>query len=194
MPHPGTFLIDRQGRVVERAFEANYRERVTGASLLARLGVNVEPVGARSVAGKQLSVELGTSDEAVAPGKRVTLIIDVTPGPKMHVYAPGQPNYIPISVTLGESADYRAAEVRFPTPTSYFFEPLNETVQVYGAPFRITQEVTLGLSRELRERAAARETLTITGELAYQACDDTVCYRPDTVRLAWSVRLIPFQQ
>jgi len=194
VPHPGTFLIDRQGRVVERAFEANYRERVTGASLLSSLGVRVEPLGARTAAGKQVSVSLGTSDEAVAPGSRLTLIVDVTPAPKMHVYAPGQPNYIPISITLGESLDYRAAPVRFPTPTSYYFEPLKETVQVYDAPFRLTQEITLGLSRELRARAAARETLTITGELDYQACDDAVCYRPDTVRLAWSVRLIPFQR
>jgi hypothetical protein len=194
IPYPGTFLIDRQGRVVERAFEANYRERITGASLLARLGVKVEQAGATSVAGKQVTARVGTSDAEVAPGKRLTLIVDVTPGPKMHVYAPQQQGYIPVSLALAESPDYRAAEAKFPPPGTYFFEPLKETVKVYDAPFRLTQEITLALTRELRQRAAARETMTIMGELAYQACDDAVCYRPDTIRLTWTVNLVPFQQ
>jgi len=194
IPYPGTFLVDREGRVVERAFEANYRERITGASLLSRLGVRVESVGARSAAGKQVAVRLGTSDAEVAPGKRLTLIVDVTPMPKMHVYAPGQEGYIPVGLTLSESADYRAAAPQFPPAGTYFYEPLKETVRVYDAPFRITSEITLALSRELRQRAAARETLTIAGELAYQACDDAVCYRPDSIPVTWTVKLIPFQQ
>lgn len=194
IPHPGTFLIDRAGRVVERAFEANYRERMTGTSVLVRLGARVDPVGAADVAGQQVSVRAGTSDREVAPGQRLTLIVDVVPGPRMHVYAPGQQGYIPVTLALAASADYRAAEPRFPPPGTYFFAPLKETVSVYGVPFRITQEITLALTRELRERAAARERLTIAGELAYQACDDTVCYRPDRLPLTWNVTLRPFQQ
>jgi len=112
----------------------------------------------------------------------------------MHVYAPGQEGYIPVGLTLPESADYRAAEAIFPPSGTYFFEPLKETVKVYDAPFRIRKEITLALSRELRQRAAARETLTIAGELTYQACDDAVCYRPDSIPVTWTVRLIPFQQ
>ena len=192
VPHPGTLLIDRRGRVVERAFEANYQERITGTSILARLGARVAPAGASSVAGKQVTVRAGTSDAEVAPGKRLTLIVDVTPGAKMHVYAPGQTGYIPITLTLDQSPDYRAAAPRFPPPGTYFFAPLEETVRVYNAPFRVTQEITLALGRELRQRAAARERLTITGQLAYQACDDAVCYRPDTIPLAWHVTLAPF--
>jgi hypothetical protein len=44
----------------------------------------------------------------------------------------------------------------------------------------------------LRQRAAARETLTILGQLRYQACDDAVCYRPETLPIAWTVELRPF--
>jgi DsbC/DsbD-like thiol-disulfide interchange protein len=186
VPHPGTFLIDRQGRVLE-----HYQERITGTSLLARLGVNVDAAGTARAEGKQITVRTGTSDAEAAPGKRLTLIVDVTPGPKMHVYAPQQTGYIPITLTLDESPDVRAAAPRFPPPGTYVFAPLKETVQVYDARFRVTQEVTLALSRELRQRAAARETLVIRGQLAYQACDDAVCYRPDTIPLTWRVRLVP---
>ena len=56
----------------------------------------------------------------------------------------------------------------------------------------MTHEITLALTPDLRRRATARETLTIEGGLAYQACDDAVCYRPDTIPLAWRVTLVPF--
>jgi hypothetical protein len=98
-----------------------------------------------------------------------------------------------VTLTIDDSPDYRlAADVAFPEPGTYYFEPLDETVRVYDAPFRVTQPVTLALTRELRQRASARETLTITGTLAYQACDDTVCYRPDSIPLIWTVRLTPY--
>jgi len=195
VPYPGTFILDPQGRVVERAFEENYRERSSATSILVKLGVQVEPLRASTASGRQVTVRVGTTDEQAAPGRRLTLIADVTPQPRMHVYSPEQTGYIPVSLSLDESVDVRpAAPPVFPPPGTYFFAPLNETVKVYDKAFRITQEVTLALTRELRQRAAARETLTMTGKLDYQACDDAVCYRPDSIPLAWTVRLIPFQQ
>jgi hypothetical protein len=195
VPYPGTFILDPQGRVVERAFEENYRERSTATSILVKLGVQVEPLRASTAAGRQVTVRAGTADDEAAPGRRLTLIADVTPQPRMHVYSPEQTGYIPVSLAIDDSPDFRAAAgPAFPPPGTYFFAPLNETVKVYDKPFRITQEITLALTRELRQRAAARETLTITGKLDYQACDDAVCYRPDSIPLAWTVRLIPFQQ
>ena len=37
---------------------------------------------------------------ATPAGKKVTLALDVTPKPKMHVYSPGQEGYIAITLTL----------------------------------------------------------------------------------------------
>jgi hypothetical protein len=192
VPHPGTFLVDRQGRVAERAFEQAYQERTTAASLLARLGSAVAPARATEVSGGQLRVRAGASDEIAAPGDRLTLILDVTPLPKMHVYAPGQEGYITVSVALADSADFKAAAPRFPPPGTYYFAPLRETVKVYDAPFRVTQEITIGLSQALRRRATARDTLAILGTFEYQACDDAVCYRPERLPVSWSVQLRPF--
>jgi DsbC/DsbD-like thiol-disulfide interchange protein len=139
-----------------------------------------------------LTATVGASDATVAPGARVTLIIDVKPKPKMHVYAPGQAGYIPLSVTLDPTPDFKAQPVKFPAPGTYYFAPLKEIVKVYDKPIRVTQEITFSLSPELRGRANGRETLVITGSLAYQACDDAVCYRSETVPLSWSFLLTPF--
>ena len=46
-----------------------------------------------------------TSAGAVARGGKVTLQIDVTPKPKMHVYAPGQEGYICLLYTSPSPRD-----------------------------------------------------------------------------------------
>lgn len=43
---PGTFILDRKGRVTSRFFEDFYVERNTVSSLLVRLGANAAPVSA----------------------------------------------------------------------------------------------------------------------------------------------------
>jgi hypothetical protein len=169
-----------------------YQERSTAASLLARLGSAVAPAAATEVAGTQVRVRAGVSDATAAPGEKITLIVDATPGPKMHVYAPEEEGYISVELILPESQDFKAGAPVFPPPGTYYFAPLDETVKVYDAPFRVTQEITLGLSQDMRRRAAARETLTIVGQFRYQACDDAVCYRPETLPVSWTVQLRPF--
>lgn len=164
------------------------------------LDAHVRAPTAQSAGGKAptdlttryLKVRLGPADPvamAAAPGQRLTLTLDVTPGPKMHVYAPGQKEYIPIAIELDASKDFKAAPAKFPASVPYFFAPANVTVNVYNKPFQITQAITLATTPVLRRRAAARETLTITGTLKYQACDDLVCYRPDALPLSWKVGL-----
>jgi DsbC/DsbD-like thiol-disulfide interchange protein len=143
------------------------------------------------IATRYLKVRLGLVDKIAAPGARVTLLADVTPGPKMHVYAPGQQGYISIAIEIAPSSDFKAAPAQFPASEPYFFAPTNETSQVYNKPFQIAQDVTIAATAALRKRAAAKETLTIAGTLKYQACDDLVCYRPDSVPVSWKIELVP---
>ena len=60
-------------------------------------------------------------------------------------------------------------------------EILKETQLVYSKPFRIAQDVTL------KEPSAP---LTIKGTVRYQACDDTICYRPTNVPVQWTIAQI----
>ena len=141
------------------------------------------------VAGKHLKVRATASDAIVAPGQRFTLVLDVTPGPEIHVYAPGQDGYIPVAFTVAASEDFTSAPAVFPSPRTIFYEPTAERLKVFDAPFRVTAQVTVAATDALRRRAAARERLTIAGSLDYQACDAAVCYRPDSVPLTWEIGL-----
>lgn len=196
IPHPGTFVIGRDGVIRSRAFEDAYQERDTAASILAapKQSSQTRAPGSNEVAAKYLQARLSASDRVAAPGHRITLFLDVTPGSNIHVYAPGQQGYIPISLTLEPSPDYRIGAVRYPASREYLFAPLKERVRVFDRPFRILQDVTLALTPAFRQRAAAKETLTLKGTLEYQACDDKVCFRPDRVPVSWAIGLIPLER
>jgi DsbC/DsbD-like thiol-disulfide interchange protein len=191
IPHPGTFIIDRSGVIASRFFEQAYQERNTSTSILARLGRDAGG-DVREISSAQATLKISTSDAVAAPGARLTLRIDVTPGSKIHMYAPGQQSYIPIALTLDETTDVKTMHpMVYPEPGTYYFAPLKETVRVYDKPFRLRQDVTLSLTASMRQRASAGETLRLGGTLEYQACDDKVCYRPQTIPVVWTLTLAP---
>ena len=191
IPHPGTFVVDRKGRVVERFFEGAYQERFTANSILVQLdGPQPGGAGGRTITTPHLSVSVRASDAVVAPGERFSLVLDVVPGPGMHVYAPGQTGYIPMTFKVAQTDAYELHPIRYPEAETYLFKPLNERVKVYQKPVRLVQDVTLSLSPDMRARAAAEgATLSIVGTLQYQACDDAVCYLPTDVPLEWTLHL-----
>jgi DsbC/DsbD-like thiol-disulfide interchange protein len=132
-----------------------------------------------------------SASAAAAPGQKVTLTVEVTPKPRIHVYAPGQEGYIPISLTLQADAAFTAAKPKYPAGEKLFMKALNETQLVYEKPFRITQELKLADSPELAARAARDAPLTVKGSIRYQACDDKICFLPATVPVDWSIKLSP---
>ena len=146
----------------------------------------------RPLAGRYLDATLSQSDTTAAPGTRLALIVDVVPKPKMHVYAPEQTGgYIRIELTLDPDAAIKIEPAALPKASNYYFEPLKETFKVYDKPFRIRQDLSIALTADVRRRAAAKEPLAITGTLRYQACDDQVCYRPETLPVSWTIGLQP---
>ena len=139
-----------------------------------------------------MKLRLGASDTVAAPGHRITLTLDVIPGPKIHVYAPGQSGYISIALTMNDSPDWKAVAPIFPRATP-FVDPVGERVQVFDKPFRVHQSVTLTLTPSMRQRATAREALVVAGSFEYQACDNKVCYRPETIPVQWTLSLTPIE-
>jgi len=70
--HPGTFILDPQGRVTSRFFEESYIERNTVAEVLVRVRGGAAATG-RRVTTDHLVVTSYPSDAAVAPGNRFAL-------------------------------------------------------------------------------------------------------------------------
>ena len=189
-PFPGTFIVDRHGIVTSRVFESLYQERSTMSSILVRLGRQVD-APATKIHGAHLDVTSYATDQVAAPGTHFSLVLDATPAARVHVYAPGATGYIPVAITLQPQPGLVVRGARFPKAEDYFFEPLNEHVPVYQHPFRIVQDVMLDPSREAAARLKDMTSLTITGTFEYQACDDKVCFTPQSIPLSWTIGVKP---
>jgi peroxiredoxin len=187
MAYPGTLVLDRQGRVTSRFFEDFYVERSTVSSVLKRVGVEGETVAGTRIATQHMELTTYPSDTTVAPGNRFALMVEITPKPGMHVYAPGASNYRVVSVRLAGPSFLRFLPLSYPPSEIYHFKPLDERVPVYQRPFTLVQELVL--EGDLKSQAAYRgqDTLIISGTLEYQACDDRICYNPVSVPLSWTV-------
>lgn len=193
IPWPGTFVVDRQGVIRSRYFEQAYQERNTTASILVRQGST--PSGpARTMETPHLSVTAGVSDSRVAPGERVSLVFDITPRPGMHVYAPGKHTYQVVGVQIDPQPWARTHPVSYPASEIYHFKPLNERVEVYMKPFRLVQDLTILATPEAQKLLAGQSNVTVNGRLQYQACDDKLCYAPQSVPVSWTLEVKGLQR
>jgi peroxiredoxin len=188
---PGTFLIDRQGRVTSRFFEDFYVERNTVASVMLQLGAGAAPVAATKVSSSYLDLTTYASDTTVAAGNRFTLAVDVVPRPRMHVYAPGASGYRVIDLKIDNLPFVRVLPLKYPASETYFFAPLKERVPVFQKPFTLLQELVLEGTSDAQAALGGKDSLTITGTLEYQACDDKICYNPVSLPLTWTIALRP---
>jgi len=188
---PGTFILDKEGRVTSRFFEDFYIERNTVSSIMMRLGNRVAPVAGTKVSTAHLEITTYPSDSAVAPGNRFSIALDIQPRNGIHVYAPGAKNYRVIGLNIRAQPFVRTIPVKYPASEIYFFKPLNERVPVFQRPFTLIQEVVLEGTLQAQAALRDRDSVTIAGTLEYQACDDKICYNPASVPLTWTLNLRP---
>ena len=188
-PFPGTFMLDGQGRVTSRFFEAFYRERNTTANVMLRLGVGLSPIAAIEGSTAHLKLTAYPSNPNITVGTRFSVAVDIEPNENMHLYAPGaeQMGYRVVGLTLAEVPHIRFEPVEFPESEIYHFEPLDERVPVYQQPFTLLQEAVVSGEPEAAEALAEIDAVTLTGTLDYQACDDTLCFDPVSVPLSFTL-------
>jgi hypothetical protein len=183
IPYPGTYIVDREGRVLAKYFEENYVERYTASDILVRQFGTAAGAAQASVETKHLSLSTAASTDRVSVGQRLALTVDVDMKPGMHVYAPGVGGYIPLDWSIKKSPTVVAHPVDFPASKKLHLPVIDETVPVFTGRFRLVRDVTVG--------EAPPGPLTIEGTFKYQACDDHLCYMPQTVPLKWEVQVLP---
>jgi hypothetical protein len=179
------------GRVESRFFEDFYRERNTTANVMLKLGIGLSPVNAIEGSSNQLDFTLYPSNHIVSAGFRFSIAVKVEPKPGMHVYAPGaeKMRYRVIGLKLDPNPSFRYEPVTYPESEIYHFEPLDEHVPVYKQPFTLLQDVLVEASSEAQAELAELDALTLTGTFNYQACDNEICYNPESVPLSFTLDL-----
>ena len=190
-PYPGTFMVDNQGRVTSRFFEEFYRERNTTTNVMLKLGVGVSPIEAVEGSTAHLKFSAYPSNSSVTVGTRFSLALEVEPGENMHVYAPGADDmgYRVIGFNLAPNPLARYEPVQYPESEIYHFEPLDEHVPVYQERFMLLQEIVMSGDAEAESTMAELGALTLSGTLDYQACDDEICFLPQSIPVSFTLDL-----
>src|SRR5438445_8941826 len=130
---------------------------------------------------KHLTITATSSAATAAPASKVSLFLDITPNPGIHVYAPGAKDYLPIAVTIDPHPGVTVGAVKYPKSDTMVFE--GERVPVYQKAFRLVDEVSLASSLK------TADMVTLIGTVKYQACDDHVCYFPASVPVSWTIKV-----
>ena len=188
---PGTFILDRQGRVTSRFFEESYIERNTVASILTKVSGSNVPIAATKISTAHLEMTAYGSDTTIAAGNRFSLSVNIVPHPGVHVYAPGASGYRIIGLKLEAQPFLKVLPAKYPASEIYYFKPLNERVPIYQKPFTLVQDVVLDGALQSQAAYRGKDSITIAGTLEYQACDDKICFNPAVVPVSWAVALRP---
>ncbi len=144
-----------------------------------------ERPAASHMATSHLTIDVSASKNEVTPGSRVSLLLDIVPRRRMHVYAPGATGYRVIELAMSPATGVTYQPVKYPASEIYEFVPLQERIPVYQKQFQLVQPVTLDGSPAAAARLRKANTLVIKGTLSYQACDDRLCFAPVSVPVSW---------
>ena len=135
-----------------------------------------------------LTVLTSISTPDAEPGKSASIVFDITPK-MLHVYAPGKHDYQVIGVKLDPQPWMKVLPTTYPPSEIYHFKELDEKVETYGKPFTLVQDIAILATPEAKKLLAASPTVTISGRLEYQACDDRVCYAPKKVPVSFTLNV-----
>ena len=157
MAFPGTFMLDRRGRVTSRFFEDFYVDRNTTSSVMMRLGSGTPPVAAAKISTAQLEITTFPSDAEVTVGNRFSLAFEVSPHAGIHVYAPGASGYRPIAVTIDPLPFVQLRPLQYPSSQILLLQAAQR------ARSRLPEAVPIGSGSPHRRNDAGAESVSGQG-------------------------------
>jgi DsbC/DsbD-like thiol-disulfide interchange protein len=148
--------------------------------LLAGLTVVLAPGQAfRRNQPPRMSVDATVSGPITRAPQSIELTIAATPIPGVHVYTPGNADYNAVTVTLVPVPGLTAGTPVFPAGETYFFAPLKQVVTVYSKPFVVKVPVTVTVA--FAKARPTGDAVELKGSVGYQACDDKICFPPQSL-------------
>ena len=152
MARPGYFFIDPEGMIREKFFEAKYRERLTGNTVLSKLFPELGEEVTDTVEAPHLQLSVGQSDRVAVPGNLVTLTAEVRLPPDVHVYAPGTKGYKTIKLAIDPLPDFEMRQANYPAAKILYLPAIKERVPVFEGAFRIRQELKINSTGRIQRR------------------------------------------
>lgn len=195
MALPGYYYVDSSGIIREQYFEAKYTDRFTANNVLAMLFPELAEEVSRKVEAPHLGLELSQSDRVVAPGSQFNLVAQVNLPNQAHVYAPGTKGYKPIQLEFDPSGEVQLMPASYPSSRVLYLPAIKEEVPVFEGTFRIVADAKISADPDfIKSLVPSGKTVTISGRLSYQACNEKICFQPTSAPVSWQVKILPLDR
>ena len=186
VPHPVSYLVTPDGVVEHKYFVANYQHRVTGAAVvLEQFGAPGENTPLVSIHRGPLSVSIGLSNAQAFAGQEIGFFARFTLAPGWHVYGNPLPAAYTATSVIFDDPNIVSQSFELPPAVPLEIPALAETLPVYSGSFQ-------GLGRVLLKFPIDAGRMTLSGQLRYQQCSETVCEAPETVPFKVALEIQPF--
>jgi thiol:disulfide interchange protein len=148
-----------------------------GLSIVSALGLGGQPPRLSHAEATAVAIP-----GAVKPGTTVRARVDVKVGPGFHIQSdkPRDPSLIPLTLTFDAPAGVTVGKLVFPSPKDFLLKGSDQPLAVFEGAFNIDVELIVAKDHPGGE-------VTVPARLRYQACDETVCFRPMTIPLSWTL-------
>src|SRR5439155_13755056 len=123
--------------------------------------------------------------DGVHAGSAVRAAVQVKLPEGFHVQSnkPRDPSLIPTRLTLDPTPSVTATEIVFPPP-------VDQTVLGYDQPLAVFErDFAIGVQFAVASSASVGDVVA-PGHLRYQACNETTCFPPKTVDVAWTLHIV----
>ena len=112
-------------------------------------------------------------------------MIEVKVAPGFHVQSdrPRDPSLIPLTLTIDAPAGVSVSELVFPPAKDFTLKGSDQPLAVFEGTFPI--EARLAIAKD-----HPGGTVTVPARLRYQACDETMCFRPMTIATTWTLEIV----
>jgi len=183
IPFPGQYLIGPDGKVIDKQFLNDFRDRPTASELLLKdFGVG----SGRKLIIRADEVEAAVQLSAVKAfaGQELGVAVDFSVKPPWHVYGEPLPQNYSATALRFDDASVSHQALTFPKPQPVKIASLGETLPVYTGSFRANG--TLLLKGNLKPGDQQ-----LNGKLMFQECNDKICKLPRTVDFVLPIRIEP---
>ena len=168
LPYPGVFVLDEAGVIVAKRFHESYRERDSGAALLAQTLRVLEPRPPRAAdfPGPSIVVGAWLDSPTYSFFQRMHLNLELRLGPGFRIGAPGAPHGIaPLTVQVAETPGVVAGAAEWPDAEESRGAGQDGVALMHGGTIRGLVPLTFAA-------APGAGDLVVTATVSYQLRDD----------------------
>mgnify|MGYP000882672267 CR=1 FL=1 len=183
IPFPGSYVLDSDGVIVAKFFEAELTLRANADQLLrAALG---EPIGIEPAPPieepAEVTVEATYDGEQLLPVVLRDLVVTLRVPEGQHLYSDPVPaGMVATSVALDDDVPVVQRDAQFPPTREHRLSGTGEVLHVYDGDVHVRVPITYLSSKFFDDDGV--DVATIRGTVTWQSCDDTVCHLPASHR------------